>query len=145
MKKFIYIIVLVFSAWVQAMAQPPGGGDPAKREEKVQALYVAFITRELQLTEEEAQKFWPVHAQYENEMKATRREMPELERQEAHLNIRKKYQERFVKILGNARTDEFYKKDNEFRRQMVERLKKLRQQRAGGGGARLMMRDRQDF
>ena len=119
---FTYIFLLVGSA---AFAQPGGDG---KREQKVQALYVAYITQELKLTEDEAQKFWPVHAQYDNEIKGLRAEASELERQQAALNIKKKYQERFTKILGAARTNDFYVKDGEFRKKLIERLKNMRQQ-----------------
>lgn len=119
---FTYLLLLIGTA---SFAQPGGEG---KNAQKVQALYVAYITQELKLTEDEAQKFWPVHAMYDNEIKALRAESPELERQQAALNIKKKYQDRFAKILGPARTNDFYVKDGEFRKKLIERLKNMRQQ-----------------
>ncbi len=119
---FTYLFLLIgFSAF----AQPPGDG---KREQKVQALYVAYITQELKLTEEEAQKFWPIHQQYDNEIKGVKSEASELERQQAALNIKKKYQDRFTKVLGVQRTNDFYVKDGEFRKKLIERLRNMRQQ-----------------
>ncbi len=126
MKKFI--LSLVIFAGFAAQAQP--GND---RQEKVEALYVAYMTRELKLTEEDAQKFWPVHAQFDNEIKALRMESSELDRQQAVLNIKKKYQDRFTRILGATRTNDFFVKDGEFRKKLVERLKKMRQQNPGNG------------
>ncbi len=126
MKKFI--LSLVIFAGFAAQAQP--GND---RQEKVEALYVAYMTRELNLTEEDAQKFWPVHAQFDNEVKALKMESSELDRQQAVLNIKKKYQDRFTKILGATRTNDFFVKDGEFRKKLVERLKKMRQQNQGNG------------
>ena len=117
-----YIFLLLGTA---SFAQP---GDDGKREQKIQALYVAYISQELKLTEEEAQKFWPVHSQYDNEIRGLKNESPELERQQAGLNIKKKYQDRFVKILGAQRTNDFYVQDGEFRKKLVERLRKMRQQ-----------------
>ena len=38
------------------------------RAEKIQSLKIAFITQKLQLTPDEAQKFWPVYNQYDNEI-----------------------------------------------------------------------------
>ena len=67
MKKFI--LSLVIFAGFAAHAQP--GND---RQEKVEALYVAYMTRELNLTEEDAEKFWPAHAQFDNEVKALKME-----------------------------------------------------------------------
>lgn len=119
---FTYIFLLLSTA---VFAQPGGDG---KKEQKVQALYVAYITQELKLTEDEAQKFWPVHGQYDNEMKSLQSEASELERQQAVLNIKKKYQDRFTKILGVQRTNDFYIKDGEFRKKLVERLRNMRQQ-----------------
>ena len=119
---FTYIFLLLGTV---AFAQP--GNDP-KKEQKIQALYVAYITQELKLTEDVAQKFWPVHAQYDNEIKGLRGESSELERQQAALNIKKKYQDRFTKILGAQRTNDFYIKDGEFRKKLIERLRNMRQQ-----------------
>lgn len=98
------------------------------KEQKIEALYVAYMTRELKLTEEDAQKFWPVHALYDGEIRALRSESSELDRQQAVLNIKKKYQDRFSKILGATRTNDFFIKDGEFRKKLIERLKNMRQQ-----------------
>ncbi len=121
MKHFIFYILLLTGFAAQAQ---PGGN----REDKIEALYVAYMTRELNLTEDDAQKFWPVHRQYDNEVKALRGEGNEIERQQAVLNIKKKYQDRFIKILGAERTNSFFVKDGEFRKKLVERLKNMRQQ-----------------
>ncbi len=126
MKNFI-LSFLIFAGFA-AQAQP--GND---RQEKVEALYIAYMTRELQLSADEAQKFWPVHAQFDNEIKGLRGESSELDRQQAILNIKKKYQDRFSRILGTSRTNDFFVKDGEFRKKLVERLKKMRQQNPGNG------------
>ena len=102
-------------------AQPGRGG------EKVQALYIAYVTKQLNLTPDEAQKFWPLHAQYDNEISALSPSMNELDRQQASLNIKKKYQDRFISIIGSDRTNNFFKVDMEFRAKMIERLRKMRQ------------------
>lgn len=130
MKKLILLLLISLGFGLSVTAQlPPPEFEKEQRGQRIQALYVAYITKELKLTEEEAQKFWPVHAEFEAEMKTVKLDMPELDRQQAHLNIKKKYQDRFTKILGAARTDEFYKKDHEFRKRMMDRLRNIRQQR----------------
>ena len=130
MKKYLLILTLLFGSFSMAFAQENQQGDDATRQEKIQALYVAYVTQQLQLTPEEAQKFWPVHAQFDAEMKAIHQKeyMPELQREEAVLGVKKKFQERFTKILGNNRTDNFYRKDIQFSAKLVERLRKMRQQ-----------------
>lgn len=137
MKKIIFsLLFIVIAAF--GFAQPPGGGQP--KGEKVKALYVAFITESLNLTSSEAQAFWPIHAQYDAEIRTVKDEASELDRQQAILNIKRKYQDRFAKVIGNERTNEFFIKDGEFRKRMIDRLRTMRQQGGGGGrgGMRLM-------
>ncbi|MBK8712715.1 MAG: hypothetical protein IPL97_12710 [Niastella sp.] len=126
MKRILLIVSLILGSISFVSAQEPG--DDATKVQKIQALYVAYITQQLKLTEAEAQKFWPVHSQYDAEIKAVGLGGNELDRQQSVLNIKKKYQDRFTKIIGADRTNDFYKTDSEFRKKMVERLKKLRQQ-----------------
>lgn len=54
------------------IAQPPPPPPDGPGSEKIEALKIAFITKKLQLTTEEAQKFWPVYNQYEDEKKQLR-------------------------------------------------------------------------
>ena len=74
MKKIISVFALAALMSVAALAQDVNkdqkkGNDDAWRE-RVRAEQVAFITSELNLTEAEAQKFWPVY----NDIQAKRRE-----------------------------------------------------------------------
>lgn len=132
MKKYIlYFFLTLFTATGAMAQQQRPMGSPEKREQKIEALYIAFMTRELKLTEDEAQKFWPIHAQFDNELRAVSLETPELDRQQQLLNIKKRYQDRFTKILGPARTNDFYSKDTEFRKKLVERLRNMRQNNQG--------------
>ncbi len=118
-----WILSFILFAGFAAQAQPV-----TDRQQKVEALYVAYMTKELNLTADDAQKFWPVHSQYDNEIRTLKLDAPELERQQAVLNIKKKYQDRFTRILGAERTNDFFIKDGEFRKKLIERLKKMRQQ-----------------
>lgn len=130
MKKIIlYVLLLIFWGSTTNAQNNQPDDDLHNRGEKIKALYVAYMTKELSINEVEAQKFWPVHQEYEQEMKSLmRNDMGELEREESALNIKKKFQARFSKILGNDRTNDFYRKDGEFRKKLVEQIKKRRQQ-----------------
>ena len=127
MKRFLlYFLISTCGAGVsQAQDAAVDGG---KKEQKIQALYVAYVTQQLNLTETEAQKFWPVHAQFDAEVKSVGMDLPELERQQATLNIKKKYQDRFSGILGNNRSNRFFGIDGEFRRKLIDEIRKRRQQ-----------------
>jgi hypothetical protein len=123
MKKFILIIIFAFGSFCFAKAQD---GDGGKRGEKIQALKIAFITQKLGLTAEEAQRFWPVYNQYQNEMKSAFKENrgeDVIEGDEKVLNIRKKYRPEFVKILGESRMNTFFSAEKEFRGVLLQQLK----------------------
>jgi hypothetical protein len=124
MKKYLLILTLLLGSFSVAIAQE--GGDDLTRQEKIQALYVAYVTQQLQFTPEEAQKFWPVHAQFANELKGVKSDLPELDKQQAFLNIKKKYQENFNRIIGNNRCERFFRMDGEFKRKLMDRVQKQR-------------------
>ncbi len=129
MKSLLLILAIFFTGHTAVMAQTEEPADEGKKQEKLQALYVAYITQELKLTSDEAQKFWPVHAEFDKEIKSVNAALPELDKQQAVLNIKKRYQDKFTKIIDAGRTENFFRKDTEFRRKLVERLRKMRQNR----------------
>ena len=63
-KKILLLLTLALSGFLQVNAQ--------EGNEKIEAMKIAFITKRLQLTPEESQKFWPVYNQYEAEKKQIR-------------------------------------------------------------------------
>lgn len=68
MKKITYILILTFfSVSISAFSQ-------IKKEskEKIKALKISHITEQLELTEKEAEKFWPIYNAYDEKMYALR-------------------------------------------------------------------------
>jgi hypothetical protein len=109
MKKIILSFLLSFLVVGITMAQPPerpmgprGKGSRPSRE-NIEALKVAFMSKHLNLTIDEAQKFWPAYNACFEELKKARQEKKEdiLAFEEAALNIRKKYKNDFKKALGS--------------------------------------------
>ena len=123
MKKYL-LVTLLFGSFSMAFAQESQPGNDLNKQEKIQALYVAYVTQQLALTPDEAQKFWPLHTQFANDLKAVKQELPELVKEEARLNIKKKYQDNFTKILGNNRCERFFRMNDEFKRKLRDRLQK---------------------
>lgn len=97
----------------------------------MEALKIAYITKKLNLTTDEAQKFWPVYNQYMADLKKTRQEtrenFDELEKDEKVLAVRKKYLGDFSKALSPARANEFYKCEKEFYAFVAKELQERRQ------------------
>lgn len=104
MKKVFTIITLVFAGLVAYSQEPPP--DVQKNEkvaETIEALKVAYITKELELNAEEAQQFWPTYNNFSNEIKKARQEHKDddIAFEEKRVGIMKKYRDNFRKILNN--------------------------------------------
>lgn len=65
MKDLIIVIAIFLSALTSLQAQ-----DRNDHREKIKALKVAFITQELNMSSETAQKFWPVYNNYEKDKRS---------------------------------------------------------------------------
>jgi formiminotetrahydrofolate cyclodeaminase len=115
MKKFLLILFVVVSTSIQAQDTGPG-------QEKIQALKIAFITQKLNLSSEEAQKFWPVYNQYDNEIKSIQ-QGDVLKSEEQLLNIRKKYKSSFEKVIGQQKLNKLFNAERDFRSVLIQRLK----------------------
>ena len=98
--KYILILTLLLGSFSVVFAQDNPTGDDITRQERVKALYVAYVTQQLALTPEEAQKFWPVHTQFETELKGVKKDLSELDRQQARLDIKKRYHGNFFALVG---------------------------------------------
>jgi hypothetical protein len=109
----------------------------AQNGNRIRALEIAYITNKLNLSPEEAQRFWPIYNNYSLElkvarMKAINNNSSEIELDEALLNIRKKYSVQFGQVLPPAKVDTFFKSEKEFghfvqkemeRRQLKQQLR----------------------
>ena len=125
MKKYLLIFTLLTGSFFVSMAQE-GQPDEAKQQERLKALYVAFVTEQLKLTPDEAQKFWPVHTQFETDLKSVNKDLPELKKQQAYLDVKKKYEDNFNRILGTNRCERFFRMDGEFKRKLLDRINQQR-------------------
>ncbi len=102
------------------------------RAEKIEALKIAFITQKLQLTTDEAQKFWPVYNQYEKELRSLQLNNKNglaLENEERLLDIRKKYKVSFEKVIGPQKLNKLFNAEIDFRSVLIRRLQNPNRQR----------------
>lgn len=121
-------MLITFSATAQVVEKKkePGG--------KIEALKIAFITKKLDLSIEEAQKFWPVYNKYSAELRQVRidartNKTPELETEEKVLAIRKKYNVEFTKVLPAEKVNSFFKAEKEFGTILQKELMERRQRK----------------
>ncbi len=119
MKRFLLLSGLVFTFFTGL----------AQNGNRLEALKIAYITKRLDLSPEEAQKFWPIYNQYAEELKrarqdAIRNNKSEIELDEALLNVRKKYSVLFNQALSPQKIDIFFKSEKEFGHFVQEEMKR---------------------
>ena len=124
MKKIIFLILLNAGLAIPALAQ-----NNQRDFDRLQTYKVAFLSRKLNLTTEEAQKFWPIYNKYEAELRDARIEgrgnKKEIEMEEKILNIRKKYNGEFEKAIPSEKVNQLFKSEREFnniiQREIIDR------------------------
>ena len=146
MKKLIPILVLFisFSAFAQRSEQI---------EERIKAQKIAFISDKLQLTSEEAQQFWPIYNAFEAKIESIKSGDLRLIKQEMRrgnvsderadellakiLDAENKMHEAKMQLVEDLKEVISSKKimqlkaaEDQFNRVLIERLKKVRDQRA---------------
>ena len=119
MKRFLLLSFFVMAVSVSL----------AQNGNRLEALKIAYITKRLDLSPEEAQKFWPIYNQYSEELKkarqdAARNNKSEIELDEELLNVRKKYNNLFNQALSPQKIDIFFKSEKEFGHFVQEEMKR---------------------
>ncbi|HEV3249814.1 MAG TPA: hypothetical protein VGZ71_02610 [Puia sp.] len=124
------IFWLAGTTYAQETTEPKPEGGP------VEPLKIAYITRKLNLSTEEAQKFWPIYNDYMKEIRQVRLDgkgtESEIATEEKILNIRKKYNAQFGNALPPAKVNQFFHSEKEFnnfvRKEWMERNQQRQQQ-----------------
>jgi hypothetical protein len=138
------IIVLTSSA----IAQP--GKGPQHHREQLESQKIAYITRQLELTPQEAQAFWPVYNQFEAKRKALRQNFGRNVRQEdvdinklsdkeateladaqiidaqKLLDLRKEYHAQFKTILPPIKVLKLYQAERGFQKELLGQIREHR-------------------
>lgn len=128
MKTIFTFLLLIIGFTDIAVAQEQPQPDP-KQEEKIQALEIAFISRKLELTPDEAQRFWPVYNDYKKDMRQVminQKNNPNkdvVDNEQKMIDVRKKYRDRFIGVIGQPRMNKFFQAEREFRGVLLNQLK----------------------
>ena len=132
MKKLLLIITLFLTIGAAVMAQDDGD-DQKNNGGKVEALKIGYLTKKLNLSTEEAQKFWPIYNKYAEEIRKVRIDArankdKEIDTEEKLLSIRKKYNGEFIKALSSEKVNSFFKAEKEFGGFLQKELQERRMQ-----------------
>lgn len=145
MKSFTSIFMLCVFMAASLSAQD---GRRGHKKERIQALRIAFITEQLDLTEKESEKFWPVYNEFQKERKELREKYKGKEGtnvtdadavvnasfafQEKELKLKRTYYERFKKIIPSDKIVKLERAEKEFRREVVKEIKRRKRERREG-------------
>ncbi|MFI5196867.1 MAG: hypothetical protein ACHQD8_07235, partial [Chitinophagales bacterium] len=132
------------------LAQPGG-----QRFERIHAAKMAYITDRLHLSSEQSGNFVPLYNEYERELRnirqsffkkykgtkpdeaddATSRQYIDdnLDYQQQVIELKRRYNDRFLKVIYPQQLTDLYKAEREFRQMLMKRIE---QQRKSGGGGR---------
>lgn len=143
MKKLVNFTWILLMFATPVLAQRGGG----LNKEKVDALKVGFITKKLNLSAEEAQKFWPVYNKFHEELERNRKDMKtlvssnygnfdKLSQADAEkvlhdmqliktqeLEISKQYTAEFKKVIPTQKVIMLFVAEHEFKRELLRQLK----------------------
>lgn len=140
--KTLPILFLIFCCLV-VQAQPKG-------RERLEAAKAAYITRELNLTVEESQKFWPVFNELKKEQLKIRRQIRQAQRDLAtnnlsegeakslysrfldtriqEIELERSYMPKMAEVIGMKRAAKVYPTEKQFLRMLLRNLEGLNEE-----------------
>lgn len=148
--KIAFLLMTLFTCSISIIAQPRGGRMQEKKE-NIAAMKIAFITQKLDLTPEEAQKFWPVYNQYSDKIQELRKKRrkdgkeakqnldeltdreieqlidQDLSNHQKELDLEKEYKVKFKSVLPMKKIAKLYAAEEQFKLVLLEKLKDRKQ------------------
>lgn len=118
------------------------------RRDNIEAMKIAFLTKKLDLSPEEAQQFWPVYNQYTDKLQEIRKkrrmdnkeakhnfdEMSDKDVEQAvdneivfrqkELDLQKEYHSKFKAVLPIKKVAKLYQAEEQFKRVLLDKLRK---------------------
>ena len=154
--KSVILVILCFGTSIlsvpaqQRMRQGGQGQGMQERKENIESMKIAFLTRKLDLNPEEAKKFWPVYNGFTDVTKKLRSDRKDRMRdardefvkmndkdveklidseiifRQQELDVVKKYHGQFKEVLPMKKVALLYRAEEEFKRELMERIKERR-------------------
>lgn len=131
---FLFLIFLITSSSIQAQGN----------KDKVEEMRVSFISKKLDLSSAESEKFWPLYNEYNDKVKALRKNlrqslrkapenMDEKEAEElyqldiktktAEAELHKNYSEKIKAVIGARKVIMLRTAEDEFKQKVLESIK----------------------
>ena len=144
MKNLSIVLLVTFASSTFVFSQPKDGPKQDKKE-YIRTQKIAFISTELQLTPEEAEKFWPVYNEYDAKMELLREErrgyMKELkgvdelsgdrayeltekilDTEKRESELRSEYLIKFAEVLDKKKAAKVFIAEDKFKRELMRTI-----------------------
>jgi hypothetical protein len=142
-------ILLMLPAWAQDEDDMPAAQDPNVKS-KIQAARIAYITDQLALTPEEAEKFWPIYREFSAKRKELRVQLhqakinpdpkktqeqndqalvdQQFDIKQKELNLEKDYSSKLLKVISAQKLRTLPDAERRFRQMILEQIQRRQQQ-----------------
>lgn len=134
LKHFFYTVLLTCAVTSFSFGQTPDNSD---RFERIENQKIAYITKQLNLSTTEAQKFFPVYNQYYKEMRDIRKARSNMRAAQRSGNsgrdvigfdtqeveLKKQYRNKFAEVIGQSRASQFFTVEEEFKEMLYKEWK----------------------
>ena len=154
MRNLITIVLLVVSTVATAQHDHHHKDKPSKEE--VKAMKIAYLTDKLELTPQEAEKFWPVYNEYQGKKDEIRKKAKEHRKakkentsptdaeveemiqmhfsmKQKSLDLDKQYYSEFKNVLPIQKVGKFYRAEEQFKRELLKKIRGNRNHHPRGG------------
>jgi hypothetical protein len=124
--------------------RPPAPRNQEERMERLESAKIAFLTQRIDLSSREAEKFWPVYNQYQNELKALMQQRKgdmqkqdqlsandqidrQLDMESKVLELKKRYTREFGKVLSPEKIVSLFQAERDFKNELIKELRERKQ------------------
>ncbi len=137
------IIICILMLSQMLMYSQQSEENRANKTERIQAQKIAYISTRLDLSVEEAQQFWPVYNEYNNALRALKKEksskkdMSEftesdadlyleqmISTKEKELDIQKEYLSKFKEVLPSKKVVQLIRLEKRFKTEIIQNIEK---------------------
>jgi len=142
----ILAILLCLSVNIQAQVN-----NDQEMQEKIKAARIAMITERLNLTPEQAQKFWPIYNEFSSKKREARRELSQALRgidrenvseqemkelvelrlavKQQELDLEKQYSSRLLNVISNEQMVRLSQAESDFRQKVLKTIQERKRRR----------------
>lgn len=151
MKNLKIFLFVLMSIPAFAQEDEPGQRFPNARE-KINAARAAYITQRLNLTPQEAEKFWPLYNEFTQKKQDLKRQYRQAKKsgqdektlldldfkiKQQELDLEKEYSDKFLKVISPQKLVQLHQAEDDFRRLLIRQI----EQRQGRMDRRQRLRD----